>query len=76
MAPADLTPLWWDYYKIYPPLIQNLFASDEIDLLIVAVIDIATTQEKLMHTLIETVSLASAKPLYVYWASTYNENPV
>lgn len=71
--PVDLTPLWWDYYKIYPPLIQTLFASDEVDLLIVTVIDIGATQEKLMHSLVETVSPASAKPLYVYWASTYNE---
>jgi len=26
-----------------------------------------------MHSLVKTVSLASAKPLYVYWASTYHE---
>ena len=71
--PVDLTPLWWEYYKIYPPLIQTLSTSDEIDFLIVTVIDIGATQKKLMHALKETVSLALAKPLYVYWASTYNE---
>lgn len=71
--PVDVTPLWWDYYKIYPPLIRTLFSSDEIDLLIVTVIDVGATQEKLMHALVETVSRGSTKPLYVNWASTDNE---
>ncbi len=72
--PVDLTPIWWEFPKVYPPLIQILFASAEIDLLLVTIIDVATTVEGLMHALAETTTQASSdvslvKPLYLYWAS-------
>jgi acyl-CoA synthetase (NDP forming) len=78
--PVDLTPIWWDFPKVYPPLIQTLFSSEEIDLLIVTVIDIATTLQELMHAIVETVTtscgdVASKKPIYVYWASPESKLP-
>jgi len=74
--PIDLTPLWWEYYRIYPPLIRALQDSDEVDLLIVAVIDVATTQEKLMHSLAEIVTQCkkegeTSKPVLVFWGATH-----
>lgn len=75
--PIDLTPIWWEFPKVYPPLIQTLFASDEVDLLLVTIIDIATTLEDLMYAVRETVSdpqgsFFFGKPLYIYWASPYD----
>lgn len=76
--PIDLTPLWWEFPKIYPPLIQRLLSSSEIDLLIITIIDVATTVEGLMHAVVAAVSKAAqagdscAKPVYVYWASPHS----
>ena len=72
--PVDLTPLWWEYYKIYPPLIKRLFSTREVDILIITVIDIATTQDKLMNAIQESITSAeNKKPIYIYWASTHSE---
>lgn len=75
--PVDLTPIWQEFPKLYRPLLQTLFASDEVDILLVAIIDVATTLEPLMHAVTEVVTqaqieVASAKPIYVYWASPHN----
>ena len=75
--PIDLTPIWREYPRLYPPLLQKIFASDEIDILLVTVIDVATTLEELMHVIIETVAQVrkegiQPKPIYVYWASPHN----
>ena len=76
--PVDLTPIWWDYPKVYPPLIRALLASDEVDLLMVSITDVATGLEALMHALGEAVTQpvagkTVAKPVYVYWGSRQNE---
>jgi len=78
--PVDLTPLWWEFSKLYPPLIQAMFASEEVDLLIVTIIDMATTLEELMVALTETMTPSRgdafpAKPLYVYWGARDNMLP-
>jgi len=78
--PVDLTPLWWEFSKLYPPLIQTLSASEEVDLLIVTIIDVATTLEDLMAALTNTMAQARrndfpAKPLYVYWGGRDNILP-
>ena len=72
--PVDLTPIWWEFPRVYPPLMKTLLGSAEIDLLIVAVLDVATTIDALMVAITETVrqfppDVGSLKPLYVYWAS-------
>lgn len=78
--PVDLTPLWWEFSKLYPPLIQTLSTSEEVDLLIVTVIDVATTLEDLMVALTKTMTPSRgnafpAKPLYVYWGARDNMLP-
>ncbi|HBB18591.1 MAG TPA: hypothetical protein DCZ97_16930 [Syntrophus sp. (in: bacteria)] len=76
--PIDLTPLWWEFPKIYPPLIHMLLSSPEIDLLIITIIDVATTVEGLMHAVVEAVPNGTQtgdyllKPIYVYWASPHS----
>ena len=75
--PVDLTPIWQEFPKLYPPLLQTLFASDEVDILLVTIIDVATTLEPLMHAVTEVVAQAQievtpAKPIYVYWASPHS----
>jgi len=75
--PVDLTPIWQEFPKLYPPLLQTLFASDEVDILLVTIIDVATTLEPLMHAVTEVVAqaqieVAPAKPVYVYWASPHS----
>lgn len=75
--PVDLTPIWWDYPKVYPPLIRALLASDEVDLLMVSITDVATDLRPLMYALGEAVNqgaqiMNAAKPVYVYWGSRQN----
>jgi acetyltransferase len=76
--PVDLTPIWWDYPEVYPPLIRTLLASDEVDLLMVNVTDVATGLESLMYALTEAIrkprlGVASMKPVYLYWGSRHDE---
>ena len=76
--PVDLTPLWWQYYQICPPLIRAFQATDEVDILILTVIDIGATQEKFMHALRDMMSQKhvdadGAKPIFVFWSSTHKE---
>lgn len=74
--PVDLTPIWQEFPKLYGPLVKTLSASDEVDILLVTIIDVATTLEPLMHAVTEVVTqaqiaLAPAKPVYVYWAAPH-----
>ena len=77
--PVDLTPLWWQYYQICPPLIRAFQETDEVDILILTVIDIGAIQEKFMYAIAETNSEAKdddhffQKPVYIFWGSTRNE---
>jgi acetyltransferase len=71
--PVDVTPIWKDYSRLYPQLIRSLVASEEIDLVIVTVIDVATGINDLIETLQdlakdETIA-AAGKPIYVHWNS-------
>jgi acetyltransferase len=75
--PVDLTPIWQEFPNLYGPLLRTFFASDEVDILLVAILDVATTLEPLMHAVTAVVAqaridLAPAKPIYVYWASPHN----
>lgn len=74
--PVDLTPVWQDFPKMHPPLIRALFNSGEVDILIIAILDVATTVKPLMHAVSEAVTKArmdgcSSKPVYIYWAAPH-----
>lgn len=75
--PVDLTPIWHEFPRLYPPLLQTLFDSDEVDILLVTILDVATTLEPLMHAVAEVVAqtqneVLKTKPVYVYWAAPHN----
>jgi acetyltransferase len=75
--PIDLTPIWNDFPKLYPPLLETLYSSDEVDILFVTIIDVATTLESLMHAVAKTVEKVRlentyAKPIYIYWAAPHS----
>jgi acetyltransferase len=70
--PVDLTPAWPDYPEMYPPLMETLLESDEIDLLIITVIDMATVSAELMEAITEaaqkhTTESDRPKPVLTYW---------
>lgn len=72
--PVDLTPAWPDFPEMYPPLMDTLLGSDEIDLLIVTVIDMATALPDLMEAISGTVARHAAhharpKPVLIYWVA-------
>jgi acetyltransferase len=71
--PVDLTPLWMEYPKLYPPIIRTLVESDAIDMLIVTIIDVATGVdeliEELCHLATDQSILRAGKPIYLYWNS-------
>jgi acetyltransferase len=72
--PVDLTPAWLDYPEMYPPLMMALLDSEEVDMVIVTVIDVATTIEPLMVAISRTVAdhgagTGRAKPVLAYWAA-------
>jgi acetyltransferase len=74
--PVDLTPLWQDFPKMYPPLMRALFDSAEVDILIIAILDVAATVKPLMYAVSEAMAQArmdgcSSKPLYIYWAAPH-----
>jgi acetyltransferase len=74
--PVDLTPIWNEFPRLYPPLLETLYSSDEVDILFVTIIDVATTIESLMQAIAETVEKvrlenAFAKPIYIYWAAPH-----
>jgi acyl-CoA synthetase (NDP forming) len=74
--PIDLTPIWNEFPKLYPSLLETLYSSDEVDILLVTIIDVATTLEPLMHAVAETVEKVRlenvfAKPVYIYWAAPH-----
>ncbi len=55
LNPVDLTPAWPDYPEMYPPLMEALLDSDELDLLIITVIDMATALPDLMQAVTSAV---------------------
>lgn len=72
--PVDLTPVWAEYPQMYPPLMETLLESDEIDMLIITVIDMATALEELMHAIDDTVRRHTTnsdrpKPVLVLWVA-------
>jgi len=74
--PVDLTPVWQDFPKMYPPLIRVLYNSGEVDILMIAILDVAATVKPLMQAVSEAVTKArmdgcSSKPVYIYWAAPH-----
>lgn len=72
--PVDLTPIWPSYPEVYPPLMDEMLSSGEIDILVVTVIDMATALPDLMAAVTNAVhrhrtQTDSAAPVLAYWVA-------
>lgn len=69
--PIDITPLYRQFPEIYAGIIRILLATDEVDLLVIAVTDVATAMEPLAQSIIEALGAAGIppKPVHVFWGS-------
>jgi acyl-CoA synthetase (NDP forming) len=71
--PVDVTPIWWEYERLYPPLISALLASGEVDALIVTVIDVASEIAELAEALAAAGgawrAAGAGVPVYVYFGA-------
>lgn len=66
--PVDLTPVWRDYPRLYPLVLQEIARSGEVDLVAVAISDVPTTSPDLARSLADTAPGLDL-PVAVYWAS-------
>ena len=71
--PVDTTPIWWEYARLYPPLISALLDSDEVDMVIATVIDVASEIPELAEALAageaQWRAHGAGKPVYVYFGA-------
>ena len=67
--PVDCTPIWWDYAKVYPSILDRLAESGEVDLVIVSVTDVAATLPALATALATWSSSRLSLPMVVYWGA-------
>jgi acyl-CoA synthetase (NDP forming) len=66
--PVDLTPVWRDYPRLYPLVLEEIARSGEADLIAVAISDVPTTWPDLSQSL-AGVAPRLGLPVAVYWAS-------
>lgn len=66
--PVDLTPVWRDYPRLYPLVVEEIARSGEADLVAVSITDVPTTVPDLARSLAASVG-GIGLPVAVYWAS-------
>jgi acyl-CoA synthetase (NDP forming) len=66
--PVDLTPVWRDYPRLYPLIIEEIARSGEADLVAVSITDVPTMWPDLAVALARELPRAGL-PIGVYWAS-------
>lgn len=66
--PVDLTPVWRDYPRLYPLVLDEIARSGEADLIAVSVTDVPTTGPDLAQSLAQAIP-GLGVPTAVYWAS-------
>jgi acetyltransferase len=71
--PVDCTPIWWDYHKIYPLVLDALAQSGEVDLVIVSVTDVAATLPQLVTALAAWGHRPQPIPIVVYWGARHRD---
>jgi acyl-CoA synthetase (NDP forming) len=67
--PVDCTPIWWDYPKVYPSILDRLAESGEVDLVIVCITDVAATLPALATALATWASSRLSMPMVVFWGA-------
>jgi len=71
--PVDCTPVWWDYPKIYPQILEELACSGEVDLAIISVTDVAATLPELASALAAWAT-QQLLPSVVYWGARHRDH--
>lgn len=66
--PVDLTPVWRDYPRLYPLVLEEIARSGEVDLVAVSITDVPTTRPDLAESL-AAIAPRLDLPIGVYWAS-------
>jgi acyl-CoA synthetase (NDP forming) len=66
--PIDVTPIWWEYPRVYSALIRALDSSEEIDALLLSITDVPTTFPDLAEALCNLKGQLK-KSLCVFWGS-------
>lgn len=72
--PIDCTPIWWEYPKIYPAVLDELAQSGEVDLAIVSITDVAATLTDLVDALARWAQSAHTIPIVVYWGARHRDH--
>jgi acetyltransferase len=68
--PVDLTPIWWDYPKVYPAVLDAIAASGEADIVMISITDVPTQYPDLANGLAEWARNASSSPSrIVFWGA-------
>jgi acyl-CoA synthetase (NDP forming) len=65
--PVDVTPIWRDYPRLYPEILDKLARSGEVDAVILSITDVPTTLPDLADALCRMEK--PAIPVIVYWGS-------
>jgi acetyltransferase len=66
--PVDLTPVWRDYPRLYPLIIEEIARSGEADMVAVSITDVPTTWPDLAVALAREVPRIGI-PVGIFWAS-------
>ena len=72
--PIDCTPIWWDYPKIYPQVLEEIAKSGEVDLAIVSVTDVAATLPELASALGDWARRQPSIPSVLYWGARQKDH--
>jgi len=72
--PIDCTPIWWDYPKIYPAVLDELAQSGEADLAIVSITDVAATLADLAAAIAQWTQGPQKLPIVVYWGARHRDH--
>jgi len=67
--PVDLTPIWWDYPRVYPQVLDAIGQSGEADFVIVCITDVPTQYPDLAAALAGWAPTAPAQSMAVFWGS-------
>jgi acetyltransferase len=67
--PVDCTPIWWEYARLYPAILELLAKSGEVDLAMVSVSDVAATLPELASSLAGWLSKRPPLPTVFYWGA-------
>jgi acetate---CoA ligase (ADP-forming) len=67
--PVDLTPIWWDYPRVYPQVLEAIGKFGEVDLVVVCITDVPTQYPDLANAIAAWLPSASVPSMIVFWGA-------